>query len=54
MSDGLDVGSFEGVWFHWGCPFCDEINEAEEDPRLDGVLVQCEGCGWLGPVVESQ
>ena len=35
-------GNFEGVWYHWTCGACQEMNETEEDVRNSEAT--CEHC----------
>ena len=42
-----EVALFEGIWYRWNCPECENVNEDENDIR--GCDVECE-CGWKGKV----
>lgn len=42
--DELEEAYFEGTWYRWNCPHCENVNEVEEeDPR--GQVVECDVCG---------
>lgn len=43
-----EEADFEGVWYRWRCPSCDDMNEVEEDIR--GSEVECSMCDWSGRV----
>lgn len=44
----MDEADFEGVWYRWRCPACEDMNETEEDIR--GSEVECDYCPWTGRV----
>ena len=37
---------YDGEFYRWVCPNCDEVNEEEIDPRNQEV--RCTMCGWIG------
>ena len=43
-----DEALFEGVFYRWLCPRCEDVNEDENDIRGDDV--ECDSCGWVGTV----
>ncbi|MFE6966927.1 hypothetical protein ACFVAJ_17585 [Agromyces sp. NPDC057679] len=46
MDDDELEADFEGIWYRWRCPGCDNINEQENDPR--GEEIECEVCDYTG------
>lgn len=51
MSEKLLESLFEGVYYHWNCAHCENINEEEEDVR--GQEVICGFCNKKSIVVGS-
>lgn len=41
--DDLPEANFEGIFYRWLCPECDEVTDSENDVR--GCEEKCTACG---------
>lgn len=46
-NDDYGPAMFEGIWYHWLCPKCEQMNYEEEDIQ-SGDSITCDACGWVG------